>query len=185
MSKQPDYREWDMKDFLVKALLQPFVAILFCLAFGLPFVFVGFQTAYVEGTKDQQGVVTIDFNRRHYWGVWQTNEHLENVQNATLRTSLTHRSSPRRIRLTSGVFIETETEAVRLLAGSSNVDDDLKRDTVQSINDFINDPQQSHYTRTIRVANIFGWVGLPFLVLGVLGVVGWPFSIVRYWREKR
>ena len=174
-----------MKDFLIKALLQPFVAILFCLAFGLPFVYVGFQTVYVEGFKDQQGAVTIDFNRRHYWGVWQIDEHLENVQNATLRTSLTHRSRPRRIRLTSGVFVETETEAVRLLAGSSTVDDNLKRDIVQSINDFVNDPEQSDYTRTIRLANIFGWVGLPFLILGVLGILGWPFSIIRYWQENR
>lgn len=53
-----------MKEFLIKALLQPFVAILFCLAFGLPFVYVGFQTVYVEGTKDEQGMVTIDFTCR-------------------------------------------------------------------------------------------------------------------------
>jgi hypothetical protein len=170
---------------LIKALLQPFVAILFCLAFGLPFVFVGFQAVHIEGAKDQQGAVTLDFNRRHYWGVWQVEEQVENVRHATLRTSFTHRSNPRRIRMTSGVFIETETEAVRLLAGSSNVDDDLKRDIVESINDFINDPEQSHYTRTFRVANVFGWVGLPFLALGVLGILGWPFSIVKHWREKR
>jgi hypothetical protein len=173
-----------MRDFLIKTLLQPFVAILFCLAFGLPFVFVGFQTVFIEGAKDQQGVVTIDFHRSHYWGVWQVDEHIENVQNAALRTSLTHRSNPRRIRMTSGVFIETETEAIRLLAGSSNVDDELKWEIVDSINDFINDPEQRQYAQTVRLANIFGWVGLPFLALGVLGVVGWPFSIVKYRREK-
>ena len=86
--------------------------------------------------------------------------------------------------MTSGVFIETETEAIRLLAGSSNVDDELKREIVDSINDFIDDPEQRHYAQTVRLANIFGWVGLPFLALGVLGVVGWPFSIVKYCREK-
>jgi hypothetical protein len=169
-----------MKEFFIKALLEPFVAILFCLAFGLPFVYAGFQTVYVEGAKDPQGMVIIDFNRRHYWGLWQINEHVENVQNAALQTSQIHRSGPRRIGLVSGVFIETETEAVRLLAGSSNIDDDLKREIVQSINNFINDPEQNHYTGTFQVANIFGWVGLPFLILGVAGLLGWPASIVRH-----
>lgn len=169
-----------MKDFLLKAILQPFAAILFCLVFGLPFVYVGFQTVDILGNKDQQGQVTIEFTRKHYWGLWQVKEHLENVQNAALKTSLIHRSNPRRIRLTSGVFLETENEAVRLLAGSSNVNDDVKRDAVESINSFIANPEQKHFNKTIRLTNIFGWVGLPFLLLGVLGLLGWPASIYQY-----
>jgi hypothetical protein len=38
-----------MKDFLLEALLKPLAAILFCLVFGLPFVYIGFQTVQVEG----------------------------------------------------------------------------------------------------------------------------------------
>jgi hypothetical protein len=151
-----------MKGFLLEAILQPFVAILFCLGFGLPFVYLGFQTVYIEGNKDQRDGVTIDFNRKHFWGIWQINEHFQNVQNATLKTSLTHRPGPRRVRLTSGVFIETETKAVRLLAGSSNVNDKPKRGTVQSINAFIKDPERNHFTETIHLKNIFGGWGSPF-----------------------
>jgi hypothetical protein len=173
-----------MKEFFVKVFLEPFAAILFCLAFGVPFVYFGFQTVHVEGQKDHRGSVTIEFTRKHYWGLWQVNECLEEVQNATRKTSITHRSGPRRIRLTSGVFIETETGAVRLLAGSSTVDDKLKLETVNSINDFINDPTQTDFEKKIRVSNVFGWVGLPFLVLGVLGLIGWPGSIIRHLKER-
>lgn len=169
-----------MKDFIIKSILEPLAAITFCLAFGLPFVYVGFQTVHIEGTKDQQGQVTIDFNRVHYWGIWQVDEHLDNVQAATLTTSLIHRSNPRRIRLVSGVFLETETEAVRLFAGSSNVNDNLKRETVDSLNAFIGDKDQVQLNKTFRLTNVFGWVGAPFLILGVLGLIGWPASIYHY-----
>ena len=173
-----------MKEFFVKAILEPFAAILFCLAFGLPFVYFGFQTVHVEGQKDQQGSTAIEFTREHYWGLWEVNEYLEDVENATLKTSITHRSRPRRIRLTSGVFIETETEAVRLLAGSSTVDDKLKSEAVDSINEFIKDPGKTDFEKTFRVRNVFGWVGLPFLILGILGLIGWPGSIIRRLKEK-
>ena len=55
-----------MKDFLVKAILQPFASILFCLVFGVRFVYASFQTVSVDGGKDPQGQVTIDFNRKHF-----------------------------------------------------------------------------------------------------------------------
>ena len=70
----------------------------------------------------------------------------------------------------SGVFLENETEAVRLLAGSSDVNENLKWDAVQSIKDFIKDPQQDEFQKTIRLTNLFGWFGLPFLLLGLLGL---------------
>lgn len=170
-----------MKSFLLKALLEPFLAILFCLAFGLPFVYFGFQSVQIEGQKDAQGAVTIEFHRKHFWGLWQVNKRIENAQNATLKTSHSHRTGTRhRITLTSGVFLETETEAVPLLAGSSNIDDNLKWEVVNSINDFIDDPGQKHYARTFSLANVFGWVGLPFLALGILGLIGWPGSIISH-----
>ena len=58
-----------MKNFLIKAIFQPFIAIAFCLAFGLPFVYVGFQTVNIQGTKNQDESVTISFQRKHYWGL--------------------------------------------------------------------------------------------------------------------
>lgn len=154
------------------------------MVFYLPYVYVGFQSVHLEGKKDQQGQVAIEFTRKHYGGFWQIHERLENVQNATLKTSLIHRSSPRRLRLTSGVFLETETEAVRLLAGSSNVNDNLKGDAVESINSFMKSPEKDYFDTTIRLTNIFGWVGLPFLLLRAMGLLGWPVSIYQYLKNK-
>lgn len=171
-----------MKDFFLNALLYPFLAILFCLAFGLPFVYTGFQTVTVRGSKDPDGVVSIDFSRKHFWGLVRVERHLEEVENASLQTSRV-----RRIRtagsthsLVSGVFINTAEASERLLAGSSNVNDALKWDAVESINDFISNSAQVTFQRTFRVLNVFGWVGLPFLAIGILGLIGWPSSILRY-----
>ena len=173
-----------MKQFLIKAIFEPLAAILFCLAFGLPFVYFGFQTVDLSGEKDPQGAVTIEFTRKHYGGLWQVHERLEDVQQAARKTSITHRSGPRRIRLTSGVILESQSQALPLLAGTSNVDDPLKNDLIEGINAFIGDPTQTYYEKSVRVRNVFGWLGLPFLVLGILGLIGWPGSIVRHLRNR-
>ncbi len=167
-----------MKKIFLDALLYPFLAILFCLAFGVPFVYTGFQTVHVQGSKDDQGAVTIDFRRVHFWGLVQINEHVEGVHNADLDTSMIRRA--RRHRLVSGVFLVTGSDAVPLFSGSSNVDSDLKWEAVNSLNDFIRDEEERSYARTFSIRNAFGWVGLPFLVLGVLGVIGWPSAILRH-----
>jgi len=174
-----------MKDFLVKAVLQPFLAILFCLVFGVPFVYTGFQTIDVRGHKDDQGKISIDFTRRHFWGIFQVEKHVEGVESATLKTSRVRRTGINRTTksFVSGVFIETETEAVRLIAGSSNVNDALKLDAVRSINNYIEDTDETQFSKKIRLSNIFGWFGLPFLVLGVLGLIGWPSSVINHLRD--
>lgn len=169
--------------FFVKAIFQPFLAILFFLLFGVPFTYVGFQTLDIYGYKDDLGDVTFDFTRKHFWGIIQIKENVEGVENATLKTSLYRRKHNRHF-LGTGVFIETDTEAVRLIAGSSNVDDDIKRNMVRAINDFVNDPSDQEFDRTFRIANLFGWFGLPFLILGVLGILGWPSSILNQWKER-
>ena len=173
-----------MKKFLIKAIFQPFIAIAFCLALGLPFVYVGFQTVNIQGTKNQDESVTISFQRKHYWGFIKVNETIENVQKVTLNSSLIQRSQSRRTRSVPGVFLENEREAVRLLAGPSELNNNLNWDAVQSIKDFIKDPQQDEFLKTIRLTNLIGWFGLPFLFLGILGLLSWPATIIRHLREE-
>ena len=174
-----------MKTFWLDAILKPLAAIAFCLIFGLPFVYTGFQRIDVDGSKDEQGNVTIDFSRHHFFGLYRVERHVEGVENATLKSSLVRRSGIRNTRktLVSGVFLETQNEAIRLIAGSSDVNDALKLDLVRSINAFIDDVIQTDYQNTIRISNIFGWFGLPFLVLGVFGLIGWPFSIIKHLKD--
>ena len=172
-----------MKDFLIKAILQPFLAILFCLVFGLPFSYVGFQSINIQGSKDESGEVSLDLTRKHFFGLYTFREHIEGAEYATLDTNLVRRTGNRRF-LASGVFIETDSEVVRLVAGSSNTDDKIKWEMFESINDYIDSSAVLDYDQTFRVSNIFGWFGLPFLVLGMLGLVGWPSSIWRHWKDR-
>jgi hypothetical protein len=72
-----------MKDFFLEALLYPFLAILFCLVYGVPFTFAGFQTIHLQGFKEN-GSVSMHFEREHFWGLYTVEEYIEGVQRADL-----------------------------------------------------------------------------------------------------
>jgi hypothetical protein len=169
-----------MKDFLLEGLLYPFLAILFCLAFGVPFTYAGFQTIHVEGFREN-GVITMDIERKHFWGLYTVERHVENAINADLTTARFRQGG--RWRRATGVFLITEGEPVRVMAGSSDADYKLKWEMINSINDFIKSENELIYNRTFHIHNIFGWFGLPFLVLGILGLIGWPGSIIKRLRD--
>lgn len=169
-----------MKEFLLEGLLYPFIAILFFLAFGVPFTYAGFQTIQIEGTKEN-GIVSMDFTRTHFWGIYKTENHVEDVIGADLANDRFRQGGF--WRRAAGVFLVTETDVVRLMAGSSDVDDALKWDMVRSINEFVNNPADTYYEETFRIHNIFGWFGLPFLIIGILGLIGWPGSIINRLRN--
>jgi hypothetical protein len=77
------------------------------------------------------------------------------------------------------VFLVTKSEAHRVMAGSTDVDEKLKWRTVKNINEYIDNPNVLSYNKTFRIHNVFGWFGLPFLVFGVLSLVSWPGSIIK------
>ena len=165
-----------MNDFFLEALLYPFLAILFCLTFGVPFTYAGFQTIHLKGLKEN-GRVNMYLAREHYWGLYNVDEYIEGVQGADLANDRFRQGGW--WRRATGVFLVTETEAVRVIAGSSDVDDKLKREIVEGVNEYIDNPNKLSYDETFRIHNVFGWFGLPFLVLGVLGLVNWPGSIIK------
>jgi hypothetical protein len=51
------------------------------------------------------------------------------------------------------------------------------------MNEFISGTGPAQYSRTFKIRNVFGWFGLPFLALGLLGLAGWPVSILRYRKQ--
>jgi hypothetical protein len=154
------------------------LAILFCLAFGVPFVYSGFQTVHIQAEKDEERGVVVYFVREYFWGVVKFNKHMVDVTNASLQTSRPRALGRRR--LLSGVFLNTDLESVALLAGSSNVNSNTKWEVVNAINNFIDNENEMRLSKTFNVRNVFGWVGLPFLILGLLGLIGWLVSILRY-----
>ena len=172
-----------MKDFLFEGLLYPFLAILFCLAFGVPFTYVGFQDIHLTGTKTANGQVSIDLSREHYWGLYKVEEHVDDIIGARIITSRPKRIGKAR-RLVSGVYLVTAAdEHIRLLAGSSSTDYSTKREMVLAVKEFVESPEQTQFEQRFRIQNAFGWFGLPFLILGVLGLIGWPGTIIKKLRD--
>ena len=74
--------------------------------------------------------------------------------------------------LVSGVFINSAEASERLIAGSSNLNEKTKQEAVRSINEFVSSNEGEVYSHRFKINNVFGWVGLPFLLIGVLGLVG-------------
>jgi len=161
----------------VEVVVKPLLAVLFCLLFGVPFVYFGFQTVRVRGEKGAGGTAVFDLTREHLWGLVRREARAEGVTGAAIETGRS--GSGTRRRLVSRVVLATGSGSVPLFAGSSNVDDGAKREAVGRINEFLADPAAGSFERTLRVRNVFGWVGLPFLALGVAGLVGWLFSLLR------
>lgn len=168
-----------MKKFVLDALIKPFFAIVFFLLFGVPFVFAGFQTVHITGTKSAENVVTMDFTRTHFWGLYRSTHHLEGVTEVTLESRTSDSTGTRPRTTVSGVFLVTPTESVSLFSFFSNTDDSLKDEAMNSLNSFITDPNQRDYDQTFAMRNIFGWCGLPFLIIGLLGLLGWPGTIFK------
>jgi hypothetical protein len=169
-----------MKEFLLEGLLYPFLAISFCPAFGIPFTYAGFQTIHLEGTK-MNGSTSMHLQREHFWGLYRIEEHIEGVTGAVLKNDRFRQAGYWRRAV--GVHLVSQTETVRVIAGSSDVDDKLKREIINSVNDFVDNPGRSRFDETYHIHNVFGWFGLPFLILGILGLVGWPGSIFKRLRD--
>lgn len=165
-----------MKDFLLEGLLYPFLAIAFCLAFGLPFTYAGFQVIHLQGGK-QDGSVSMSLRREHFWGLYVVEQDVDAVLGADLKNDRFRQDG--RWRRASGVHLVTETGSVRVIAGSSDADGALKWEIVNDVNDFVASPLEAAFDETYRIHNAFGWFGLPFLVLGVLGLLGWPSAILK------
>lgn len=169
-----------MKSFLLDALAKPFLAILFFLAFGGGFVYAGFEDVVVQGTRAATGV-SLDVTRSHFWGLIRSSDHLDGVTSAEIESRRTGTGTKRRT--VSGVFLKTPTDSTALFSGDSNVDGAVKRDATEKINAFIAATDVESFSETFTIANIFGWVGLPFLLIGISGILGWPFTIIRFWRR--
>ena len=172
-----------MREFFHEAVLKPALAILFCLVFGGFFVFFGFQAVYVCMTRTASGQVTGTLTRQHFWGLYSAEYILNDVTGAAIETTRSHRSRARHFS-GSNVVISCGSSKIPLFSGSSNIDSGIKRSVVERINSYIRNESVASLHEKIRLRNAFGWVGLPFLVLGLWGLLGWPFSMVKYWRRR-
>jgi len=167
-----------MKDNFLNLIVYPGLAILFCLAFGVPFTYAGFQQAAVEGIRAADGSVTLSVDRSHYFGLIRQEFQVDDVESASWINTRVRRPGKAR-RLLSGVYLISDTQERALFFGSSNLNEDLKWQAIKDINGFIDDQESQEFSAEYRIQNLFGWFGLPFLILGVWGLLAWPFSLVK------
>jgi hypothetical protein len=165
---------------LLDALKKPFLAMLVGLAFGAPCVYLGFQTLQIAGQKGPTGAVTIDFAREHFGGLVRLTGQARNVRGATLRTSRSSGSPGKGpSKLILEVFVETDDEAVSLMAGASSLPDSAKRELAASINAFLGDAGRPRFAKSIDLDSAIGWIGLPLLAVGVIGLLSLPAVFLR------
>jgi len=165
------------KSPLVESFLKPLMAVLFCLLFGGAFVFAGNQTLDIRAEKDNTGTATFDYESGYFLGLLHFAHHIDNVQRAEMSRHTTRRKG--RKRTTTRVVLVHSGGTVPLLEVSSNLNAGEKRATLEAINGFIRDPTRSSFEGSFTFRNAFLWVGLPFLLIGILGLAGLPFSLIK------
>jgi hypothetical protein len=77
------------------------------------------------------------------------------------------------------VFVETDDEAVSLMAGASSLPDSAKRELAASINAFLGDAGRPRFAKSIDLDSAIGWIGLPLLAVGVIGLLSLPAVFLR------
>jgi hypothetical protein len=169
----------------VAAWIARALAIAFFLGFGGFFVFGGFQSVAVDLAKTRHGRVDATVTRRHFFGLYTVTARPIGVTAAVIETrrgsasvGTTFRAVP-----TSGVVLRADSGDTPLFFGTSNVDESYRRAIARKLNAFIGREGDQRLSEVFRVRNVFGWVGLPFLLIGVVGLFGWPLTALS--RRRR
>jgi hypothetical protein len=162
--------------------LKPALAIVFFSGFGGFFVFGGFQSATVELHRGTAGAVNGKLTRAHFFGVYTVSAELRAIRQATMETG---EARPRfgLVARVSAVALVSESGSTSIFAGLSNVDETYKRQIMRAVNQYIRGGDNRAFHETFTISNVFGWFGLPFLLVGVYAAVTWPVTIVWCWRR--
>lgn len=170
-----------MRKFILNAIVKPGAGILFFIGFGTPLIFFGFQSVGLNGLKDTDGKIAFTVVRSQLFGIMKNKETITHVKRAELSkhtiTNTPRPGIPLSESVLTNVAVVSPSEKLMVFIGDSEVDEVLKRKMVDEINGFINNPQDTEYTETFHIRNVFGWVGLPFAIFGLFGLITWPHTI--------
>lgn len=163
--------------------LKAALAIAFFLGFGGFFVFLGFQSVELHLARGPDGRVDATVTRHHFLGLYRVTARASGVKAATIETRRTSGSATRPGGLprvtTSNVVLEAASGDLPLFTCYSNVDEAYRRTIARRLNVFLGRADDARLSEVFRVRNVFGWVGLPFLLVGLLGLLGWPLTLLR------
>lgn len=74
---------------------------------------------------------------------------------------------------------------VGLTFGTPCMPESAKRELVASINGFLGDGGRPRFAKSIDLESGFGWIGLPLLAVGVLGLLRLPAVLLRaLWKAR-
>lgn len=171
-----------MSRFLLCAFLKPTLAVVFFLGFGGFFVFGGFQSATVDLHRGMAGAVNGELTRSHFFGLYTVFTELRAIRQATIET---REARPRHglASPVSGVALVSESGSTPIFAGFSNVDETYKRQITRTVNQYIRSADNRSFRETFVVRNLFGWFGLPFLLIGIYAALSWPVTVLWCWRK--
>jgi hypothetical protein len=161
-----------MKKILLEALIYPVIIFLLCLGIGIPLVFIGFQTLSMTGTRSASDIVSYQITRKHYFGLYT-------IKLDVARAKGAHIIKRKGLRgfMESGAYLITSGKDVPLLLGAGKSDSRVKKNVVESVNNFLDDRAAKNCSNIFHISNVYGFIGLPFLVFGLLGILGWPSAI--------
>ncbi|HEY7521630.1 MAG TPA: hypothetical protein VIE36_25355 [Methylomirabilota bacterium] len=165
-------------------MLKPTLALVFFLGFGGFFVFGGFQSATLELHRSAAGGVDGTLTRSHFFGLYTVSTELRTIRRAVIDTGTSH-PRPGIALVVSGVALESDSGKTRIFSGLSNVDEAYKREIARTVNQYLSGRDNRSFQETFTIRNMFGWVGLPFLLVGIYGALMWPISTVRARRVAR
>jgi hypothetical protein len=169
-----------LRRFLFDGVLKPGAALVFLLGFGGVWVFVAFESVTVSLERTAEGRVNGTLARSHFLGAYQTATPLRGVTQARLAT---RRSTGPKGVLGAAVVIEAASGPAGF--GFGNVDDERKREMVRELDRFLRDDRTGRFTAEFRLRHIGKWFGVPFFVLGLVGLVTWPWTIAQAWGRRR
>jgi hypothetical protein len=163
--------------------VKPLLITVFFLGFGGFFVFGGFQSAQVDLNRGIGNTVSGKITRSHLFGLYSDSTELEGITEAAIETRRSRMSSSNPASLfVSGLVLHSRSGSTPLFWGFSNVDEKYKARIRNALNQFLRGDGDS-FRDTFVIRDIFGWFGLPFLLIGIVAALSWPVIIVARWRK--
>ena len=170
--------------FLVDAFLKQLLAIGFFLGFGGFFVFGGFQSVQVDLNRGIGNTVNGKITRSHFFGLYSVSTEVEGITEVTIETRRSRTSSSNLALFpVSGLVLNSKSGSAPIFWGLSNADEKYKGRIKSTLNQYIRNGDGNSFQETFVIRNLFGWVGLPFFLIGIYAALSWPLTIVAYWRK--